>query len=369
VDPAAVGGRNECSGNVLRGGEESQRALTEITIDGGRRATLMLEKTVSGDPMDTELIRELGLERELDRQNATKATSRSIPTLDAANEQERPAALRSAVVTMGPAAALDVALGASVVGVAIDALARTAATPARTALRRAAVIGSLAAWGYTTLVRPWMQGWGASDRELRSTLPGDGIIARPTGETTRAVTVDAPASCIWPWLLQLGQGRGGFYSYDWLESLAGLDIHSTDEVLPQYQRLMVGDEVPFGNGVAIPVLRVEQERALVIGASIDLTTGKPFDPTKRSAPRFVSMTWAFVLRPIHDAATRLVARFRVEERPRGLMPGAYPLFIELPHFVMERRMLLGIRDRAERLFAATCDGDDARRRNAILPYR
>jgi hypothetical protein len=265
-------------------------------------------------------------------------------------EAPETATLRAAAVTTWPSIAFNTLLGASAAGVAIDALVTPAATPMRSFLRRAAAVGSLAAWGYVTLARPWHRAWGASDVELRSTLRGDGIIPRPTAETTRGITIDTPPKYIWPWLLQLGQGRGGFYSYDWLENVAGLDIHSADEILPQFQSLVVGDDIPFGNGVGIPVVRLEHERTLVLGASIDLATGLPFESTGAAPERFFSMTWAFILKPVHETATRLVARFRIEQRPQGLASATYPLLIEIPHFVMERKMLLGIRERSERLY-------------------
>jgi hypothetical protein len=259
--------------------------------------------------------------------------------------------IRAATVTMGPALAFDTLLAASALGLAVDAIAKPSTSRAVGLLRTAAATGSLVAWGYFLGVRPWHRAWGASERELRSALPGDGVIPRPNGESTRAITIDAPPSCIWPWIAQLGAGRGGFYSYDWLENLAGLDIHSSDAILPEYQQIVPGDEIPFGNGVGVPVIRVDHERTLLLGASIDLETGLPLVPDESKRQRFISMTWAFVLRPIDSTSTRLITRFRFEQSPRGLGASLYPLMIELPHFVMERRMLRGIRDRAERLFS------------------
>lgn len=306
--------------------------------------------------MDTDLVRELGIEREIElRPRLVRDPDDDDTTLEGeeADVPTKPspgAALRAAAVTTWPSIAFDALLGAGALGVAIDALARPAETRKGRVLRTAAALGSLAAWGYMLGVRPWHRTWGASERECRSTLAGDGIIPRPTSEATRAITIEAPASYVWPWLMQLGQGRGGFYSYDWLENLAGLDIHTADEILPEHQHLVAGDEIPFGMGTGIPVLRLEHERALVLGASIDLATGRTVGTGEPDPERFVSMTWAFILRPIDDTSTRLVARFRLEQRPRGIMSATYPLLIEIPHFVMERKMLLGIRDRAERLY-------------------
>src|SRR5215213_5479579 len=102
---------------------------------------------------------------------------------------------------------------------------------------------TLAAAGYLLLARPWMRTWGATEAEARMTPPGDEVVAAPTFQSTIAMTIDAPAERVWPWLAQLGQGRGGFYSHDWLENLFGSDIHSADRMLPEHQNPRAGD--PF----------------------------------------------------------------------------------------------------------------------------
>jgi hypothetical protein len=97
---------------------------------------------------------------------------------------------------------------------------------------------------YDVVARPRINQWGATDQEHQATWPGDRLLARPGFVWTNAITIQRPATQVWPWLLQLGQGRGGLYSYDWLENLVGCDIHSADRVLPQFQQpLQVGDRV------------------------------------------------------------------------------------------------------------------------------
>lgn len=322
---------------------------TEILADPVGEREIMLEREIAArrriprDPDDDDCVSTESMLAEPEPTLLQPAPAKPA-------ESDTMAAFQAAAVTMGPSMAFDVLLGASALAVAADAIVRPAKTTTGGILRTAAAVGSLAAWGYVLAVRPWQRTWGASERELRSTLPGDGIIPRPTSEATRAITIEAPSSYIWPWIVQLGAGRGGFYSYDWLENLAGLDIHSADTILPQFQHLVVGDEIPFGKDTGVPVVRLEHERALVLGASIDLKKGKPFTPGGPEPERFIAMTWAFALRPIDDMSTRLIARFRLEQRPRGIASSYYPLMIELPHFVMERKMLCGIRDRAERMF-------------------
>ncbi len=93
---------------------------------------------------------------------------------------------------------------------------------------------------YALTIRPWHLRWGATDEEFTRPLPGDAVV--PDGiQSTRAITIHAPARAIWPWLVQMGQDRAGFYSFDWLERLAGADIHNADHIIPAWQHLAVGD--------------------------------------------------------------------------------------------------------------------------------
>jgi len=162
-------------------------------------------------------------------------------------------------------------------------------------------------------------------------MPGDELVPRPVVESTRAVTVRAPTSEVWPWLVQMGAGRGGLYSYDWLENLAGLGIHSVDRIVPELQNLKEGDTLPLdARGVGPTVAVFEPERALVLDVGPSVAS------------------WGFVLQRLDERTTRLYARFRLDAEPRPLWGLLYALAIDIPHFVMERRMLLGIKERAER---------------------
>src|SRR5436189_6366298 len=127
----------------------------------------------------------------------------------------------------------------------------------------ATAIGGAAA-AYILLARPRQLRWGATDQESDEPLPGDDLIASPDLTATRAITVHAPADQVWPWIAQLGQGRGGFYSYDALENLVGCDIHSADRIVPQWQEVKVGDQVKLHPEVGLGVAVVEPGRALVL---------------------------------------------------------------------------------------------------------
>ena len=95
-------------------------------------------------------------------------------------------------------------------------------------------------------IRSWYNRWGATADEIGRALPGDDLVPTPRQRYTRAITINASSDAIWPWLAQMGQGRGGLYSYDWLENLIGCDIHSVDWIVPAFQDLQVGDAVRLG---------------------------------------------------------------------------------------------------------------------------
>jgi hypothetical protein len=123
--------------------------------------------------------------------------------------------------------------------------------------------GALAgAAAYAAVLRPRIMTWGASPAEAAARLPGDELLEDADGVSTRATTIAAPAAAVWPWLAQMGPSpRGGAYTYDWIENLMGLDMHSVDRVLPEYQDPQVGDEIGLGSN-RMQLALVEPERAL-----------------------------------------------------------------------------------------------------------
>ncbi len=180
--------------------------------------------------------------------------------------------------------------------------------------------------------RKWCLTWGATRDEADGTLPGDELLADPAIVSTRAVQIDAPAEAIWPWLVQMGPGRGGVYTYDWIENVFfGLGMHSTDKILPEFQELKVGDAQQLG--AKGPVLRVavfDPQRALVLRSDDG------------------NWVWAFVLAPT-QTGTRLISRNRIATPGATAVSKAlYEYFMEPGSLVMERKMLLGIKERAER---------------------
>ena len=178
--------------------------------------------------------------------------------------------------------------------------------------------------------------WGATEAEAAEELPGDDVVPAAGLLTTRAVDIAAPPGLVWPWIAQLGQGRGGFYSYDVLENLAGCDIHSAEHIVPEWQDVAVGDEVRLAPEVGLEVAVVSPPEHLVLHGAV--APGMPAPP--------YDFTWAFVLRPTPDGGTRLLVR----ERYGWERPWVRPLVeaVQVASFVMTERMLRGIRDRAER---------------------
>ncbi len=201
---------------------------------------------------------------------------------------------------------------------------------------------------------------GATDAELARQLPGDDLVADPKLGYTRAITIDAPVESVWPWLVQHGQGRGGFYSYDALENLLGCGIHSVDVLLDEHQELRVGDLIRSGRD-SMPcwqVVEVEPPHHLaLIGA------GTPADPQVPEVvadvpPRdYVASTWQWVLEPRdHGQRTRLLVRQRLTYSPNQSVLWHV---VEPLNYVMEHRMLRGIQERAERHRTAPATGEVA----------
>ena len=174
-----------------------------------------------------------------------------------------------------------------------------------------AALGTLALIVYAGLVRRWMRSWGAAEEGATTTEP------------VHAIEVEAPADQVWPWLAQLGQDRGGFYSYEWLENLAGCRMRNADRIHAEWQHREVGEKVMLHPLTGLPVSRFEPGREIALRG------------------------WgSFAVEPLGERRSRVVCRG--EPHISALYTAYYVSFIELPHFLMERRMLLGIKERAER---------------------
>jgi hypothetical protein len=218
----------------------------------------------------------------------------------------------------------------------------------RSMLLGGGLVFAAAAAVYTLLIRPWQLRWGADEKEVDLTLPGDELVPTPRLNATHAITIQASRSVVWSWLVQIGQGRGGFYSYDWIENMMGLDIHTANRILPDHQQLEIGDLIPLAaDGFAIPVAIVEPGKVLVLHG--DTRLGPQETIPKLKPGDYLSVNWGFYLFEQEDGSTRLVERWRADWNPSFQNTLFYRLFLEPGAFVMERKMLLGIKHRAENM--------------------
>lgn len=196
-------------------------------------------------------------------------------------------------------------------------------------------VGALLAGTYFLLLRRPVMTWGATPAEASGRLPGDELLEEADGVATRAIDIQAPPKAVWPWLAQMGPApRGGAYTYDWIENRFGLNMHSADRVLPEFQHPAPGDTIGVGNN-PMRIERAEPERVLA---------------TRSASGDWV---WTFVLRE-RDGQTRLISRNRFRLPTLAWRVGMAPM---IPgSLVMERKMLRGIKARAEQLAAERAAG-------------
>lgn len=196
--------------------------------------------------------------------------------------------------------------------------------------------GAVVTW---PLSRRWLADWGTSPTERATRLPGDGLVAPGHRTLTRAVTINAPAERVWPWLVQFGLGRAGFYSYELLERLVGIPVKNVESVVPGYQRLVPGDEIflhPRAPG--IPVVLVEPPRLLCLATTADCASDRPE----------LARSWSMYLDDAGPGSVRLVLRSCVEPLDAPTVPKRLGAAVEESiDFIMEQRMLRTIRRLAE----------------------
>lgn len=185
---------------------------------------------------------------------------------------------------------------------------------------------------FRPFVRRWYSSWGATEEEVKMTLPGDEFIKVFRGGYTQAISIGATPDEIWPWLVQVGQNKGGFYSYELLENLIGCDIHNVDRIIPEHQHIKIGDGLRMHpRAPDMPVVVLQHGRAIAYGGKVDENTAS---------------IWAFYLRE-SDNGTRLISRWAFDYEPRFTNKLIYNFIIEPIASVMQRKMLMGIKQRVE----------------------
>lgn len=196
------------------------------------------------------------------------------------------------------------------------------------------------------LFHRWYSAWGVVDDELTMTLPGDEYISQFRGGYTQAINIRAPAQSVWPWIVQIGQDKGGYYSYELLENMVGCNIHNADSILPEFQELKPGDNlVMHPKAPKVPVVTVEPERTLVYGGKQD---------------EYTANVWVFYLVG-QEGDTRLISRWSFDYKPVLFNRIIYNGMIEPVAAVMQRKMLMEIKRLAEKA-AGNQNGTSRQRR-------
>ncbi len=202
------------------------------------------------------------------------------------------------------------------------------------------------------VLRPWYVNWGATREEATRPLPGDDLIPRPRLVSTRAVVIHAPADKVWPWLVQLGYGRAGWYNHDWINAAMGVRYYegtrSSSRILPQFQNLKVGDVVPLNApDSGWEVVSLEPNRLMILTAWIDVKTGRRVNPGDPPPAAYIHSSQVYVLEELDRRTTRFIVRDRLDwELGRANLLG---YVLEPGYFLQESAFMQGVKKRAEAL--------------------
>ncbi len=216
-----------------------------------------------------------------------------------------------------------------------------------------AALAAVAVVMYLRFIRPWYLRWGATDEEVHQPMPGDDEVSQANFQTTHAITMKARPAEVWPWLVQIGYGRAGFYSYAWIERALGLrSLSNAERIMPEFQHLKVGDIIPIepaGSGYRVTSLEPNRLLVLAIGESDGGVMGNVMKQVHGAS------TWVYMLHELDSEHTRLIGRWRARLK-LSLKMSPFVMLRILPiepgEFVMERKMLLGIKRRAEKAHEA-----------------
>jgi len=225
------------------------------------------------------------------------------------------------------------------------------------------LIGAIVALvaSYLVVLRPRVKSWGVDPIETESALPGDDLIDQPMATETRGLTIDAPVSQVWPWLVQMGFGRAGWYSFDSMDRRN----KSADSILPEFQELHAGETLSIYNGGGFEVRSVDPPNSLVLFTSTGimeeqakeagLVTEDQLEEAKSKRGQFArgsypnfNASWAFILKPTDDGQTRLIERFRVKTTDNMPANAVMQELMSTGIVLMARKQMLGIKSRAER---------------------
>jgi hypothetical protein len=207
-------------------------------------------------------------------------------------------------------------------------------------------VGGLLA-AYIGWARPRIARWGTPEGEVTGSQPGDTLIPQPLLQMTHSISIQASPERVWEWIVQIGYKRGGFYSYDWLERMAGLKgLQSATRIDPALQKLMVGDTVKISPVTPMTVAVLQKNRAMVLRILMSPFTGLPLDRMRPSEP-WIDWTWGFLLSPLTEQSCRLTSRVRAAYGPYLSLWPLMAIGVEPATFLMDRKMLETVRSLAE----------------------
>ena len=214
-------------------------------------------------------------------------------------------------------------------------------------------IGGAGLMGFHILLLPFLRDyrtrWGTTEEEATADLPGDELVLNPKLRMTWGITINAPIEDVWPWVVQIGQGRGGFYTYQFLENIAGCQIFNADHILPEYQQIPLEEGVYLAPDMSMNVALHEEGQYFFLNSYMDMTTMEVVDPKQETLPeKFMNIGWGFYLQEIGVNQTRFLSRWLTDYDPALINKIAINLFLEPIGFVMGRKMLIGTKQRSER---------------------
>jgi hypothetical protein len=205
---------------------------------------------------------------------------------------------------------------------------------------------------YLALLRPRSHRWGLTDQEVGRSLPGDDLVPSAKVAYTQAIGIEAPREVVWPWLVQIGYGRAGWYTYDLFYTLTGSGNfydgdRSAERIIPELQDLAVGDTIELARGMSFEVVTLEPNRLLVLLARVDWETGASFELSGAMPGNYVNMSWVYLLEDDGTNTTRLTVRWQGDYSPGLGNAMALGIPTEAGALIMQPKLLKGIKARAE----------------------
>lgn len=217
----------------------------------------------------------------------------------------------------------------------------------------AAAVIVVAGFVYALVIRPWHLRRGATDAEVRRSLPGDDLVSESRCGYTHAVTIKAPVSEVWAWLVQIGYRRAGWYSHDWLHRLMGIagsvddKRRSAKRIIPELQDLQVGDVIEIAPGMGYVVADLAPEQALILSSRVDTGKWESLSSEDPLPAKYLCSSWVWCLKEVNARTTRLIVRVRTDYNPGLLSTLSAGIPNELGSLVMQPKTLRTLKQRAE----------------------